>query len=189
MARELLGDRAYHSALRWLGIKNPGDVPVGVPVQLTAKVDDLTHLTEPVGYEQYGFGRLEPAVALEHSCVAIRAGGGGLWIFGGHCTTDVTIHRDDVLVLTGVTAIVPSPLGGISSAANLNATVQGFHMTPVNIGAPANPFVWDVTTAGSFWTFGKMYLGAGQRLLFCGNAVNSARTVRLLFLEVPSPAG
>lgn len=48
MPRELFGSKAYHQALVRLGIQNPGEIPLGVPVQATAQFDDQTHLAEPI---------------------------------------------------------------------------------------------------------------------------------------------
>jgi len=71
---ELKVSRSYHEALRRIGVQNPGEVGVQVPIFLTAAVDDFTHLVPPVGVTSVSFGTNTSAFVGEFSGLELVAG-------------------------------------------------------------------------------------------------------------------
>lgn len=53
---ELKIARTYHEILRRIGVQGPGEANVQTPVQLVAKVDDLSHLVAPIEVPRIIFG-------------------------------------------------------------------------------------------------------------------------------------
>lgn len=79
--------RAYHEALRRLGVKNPEEVTVGVPLQLGVQVDSLGHLKSPVPVAIAATGQYQAAAAGQRGVPIewhIRSPGGA-WVLG--CTS------------------------------------------------------------------------------------------------------
>ena len=190
MPRELLGDRAYHAALRRLGVKNPGDVPVGLPVQLTAKVDDLTHLAMPLDLETYAFTSVEAATVAERSGMALQAGRGGLWVIAQYADDDYVMYRDNVLVLTGLNNVPILPFSGAAAAANLGAIATRFHMTAAAMGIPATAYhvrMSATTKHANMWR--AYYIGPGDRIIYVRIADNDPLEISTMFEEVPGPGG
>jgi len=110
MADELKVSRNYHEALRRIGIKNPGEVNVGVPVQLTAQVDSLAHLVPPVVVPVAGFGDpIGATVGAYEICVEWESRGGGLW----HLQSSTSSSADVVLYCQAVSMITVGPLVGV----------------------------------------------------------------------------
>lgn len=81
---ELKISRAYHEALRRIGVQNPGEVGVQVPVQLVAAVDDFTHLAPPISVSVCSFSGRGVGVLAEHAGIEVIAGARtrGIWIDG-----------------------------------------------------------------------------------------------------------
>lgn len=188
--RELTTDRALHAVLRALGIKNPGAVNVQVPVNLVELVGDSSQVSPPIQYATYGFQRTEAAVAGERSGFAIRPGGGGLWFLTfGNYADGMTIVRDDVLALTGTTALVPNPISGSATAGGSHTNVVSFHMTAVAIGPPADAFERDSITGMRTWDNPPLYLGPGERLLIYDDTDNDDFKFACMWREVPPIGG
>ena len=80
MPDELKIDRSYHEALRRIGVKNPGEVRVGVPLQLQAISDDFRHLVAPVQVPVVSIFVTVAALPGSHSGFAFQAGSGGCWV-------------------------------------------------------------------------------------------------------------
>lgn len=190
MPRELLGDRAYHAALRRLGVKNPGDVPIGVPVQLTAKVDDLSHLAEPLGLDIWAWGGQIAAVAGQYAGFTIRASGGGLY-WRCHTSEFLVCHIDDDDTIPAEAFQIASPFSG---SARLGILPQAQIST-----GQGNLASWP--TRGNAWRwFGNggidtlmfpdwTYLGPGRRLIMRQFTANDVFDYSIMWREVPSPGG
>ena len=191
MPRELLGDHSYHAALRRLGIKNPGEVPVGIPVRLTAKVDDLSHLSIPLGLDFWGVGVQVAAVIGNRSGFVIKAGNGGLW-WQCHCSEFVDIFVDNTSALPGELFAIARPLGGdaaVGTALPLarTSTINGAAGTLPTAG---NAFKFTGNGGIDSWCFPQeIYLGPGQRLIFKQAILNDVFDFSIRWREVPSAGG
>jgi len=71
---ELKPSRAYHEALRRIGVQNPGEVGVQTPIFLTAAVDDFSHLVAPISVTVVSFGTNTSAFVGENSGIELVAG-------------------------------------------------------------------------------------------------------------------
>lgn len=138
---ELKISRAWHEALRRIGVTNPGEVGVQVPVLLTAAVDDFTHLAPPVSVPVCSFSGRGIAVVAEHAGIEVIAGARtrGIWIdsveensgAGAVCFINAAILTVDSVivpvctsgpavqsVLRSITTGVPPGNGALEIAAN-----------------------------------------------------------------------
>jgi hypothetical protein len=138
MADELKISRTYHEALRRLGIKNPGEVNVGVPVQLVAAVDSLAHLSPPVVVPVAGYGDPSgPHVGEMEIPVEYEARAGGLWCLYAETSSssDVVLYCTAVTLITVGAAVVAVP-GLQSPADGSNPLLSIIRHGRTAVGAP-----------------------------------------------------
>lgn len=121
MPRELVGSKAYHQALVRLGIQNPGEVPLGVPVQATAQLDDLAHIAEPVENIWFiGGDNITGAAGHRAGFEILFAGGGGRIHWVNHWSaTLVGYEINQGLTLNVATGTLVFPRAG-----NMTATAH-----------------------------------------------------------------
>ncbi len=190
--REVSTNRALHAVMRALGVQNPGAINVQVPTQLVEIVGDCQGGSPPLTYSTYGIYRTEPAVVGERSGVFIQAGAGGLWFqtIGNHSDAYV-MARNDVLAVTGQTAIVPQWLTGNAVGLGSAAILAGFHMTLIALGTPAFSFERGSSSGLRAWDLAvnQLYLGPGQRLLFHSIADAVEFDLGIIWREVPPIGG
>lgn len=79
---ELKPSRSWWEALRRIGVQNPGEIGVATPIQLTADVDDLSHLVPPVVVPVVAWAGFGPAPAAgNHSGIHLAVTApGGCWV-------------------------------------------------------------------------------------------------------------
>lgn len=110
MADEHKVDRSYHEALRRIGVKNPGEVRVGVPVELQAQVDDFSHLQPPVAVPVAATGIFVAGVAVNRSvfCEWEIRSPGGAWLIWAHSsnTQDAIIYTSAATLITGGLVVI-----------------------------------------------------------------------------------
>lgn len=187
MPRELKIDREYHAALRRIGVKDPGEVGVGVPPQLTVPVDDLTHLTPPIEVPVEGFGRVEPAQAVRFAVAvqcAVRGGPNcrGVWLlFAGTATNDIVLLSRNASIITDDESVL----------------LPGFNTSPV---VADSPLIWSrgtttispvldpnrgiILQAGGEWTI-PMFFPPGSFICLVGQITNSPATGSMVVQIVP----
>lgn len=185
MPDELKVDRSYHEALRRIGVKNPGEVRVGVPVQLTAPVDDLSHLTPPVpvAIASTGVTFIAAAVGVRNIPVEwqIRSLGGAWLLAAGSVTGDHRICVGATSFITAGAAALVAGLntGGLGDTPALLSTAQ---QGTTNI-AQASLRGAGVGSDGT--VFLGVYLPLGSFAALIGKDSNASAGGWMMIQEVP----
>ena len=181
MPDELKVDRSYHEALRRLGIQNPGEVRVGVPVQLQASVDDLSHLVAPVEVPVALVGRTAAAAGVgQFSGCEIEAVGNGVIIetIGLYAGVDVRIDIVPATLLTAAVAVIAPPavfgppVTAIFRSGNgpVNADINSYRLANIGQTEPLG-----------------VYLEPGAILAMMADGANLAVSINLHWREIPRP--
>lgn len=182
MPDELKIGRSYHEALRRLGIQNPGEVRIGTPVQLTASIDELSHLVPPILVTVAGSARNVGAVAGSVSGVQLESRGpGGCWV-EAVASQDGTQKRYLTFGAnqgdTFYAAVAPQfllPLGAVPTA--VFAGIQGTGLAAVVNDCPIG--IQNTVFQMPF------YLPPGTFFVCCATGVNIAATISIMWREVP----
>lgn len=185
MAAELKPGRTYHEALRRIGVQNPGEVQIGVPVQLVAEVDSLGHLQPPVPVAIASGGHYCPAVAGERGvpCEWQILSPGGAWIVG--CSSlagELGVANNAASRITRAAVVLVPALntGGLQGAPALRSIYSSGYN---DVGPAAITEGWelDVGALGMppFW------VPMGQFVSIIGRDVNQNQNGCIMIQEVP----
>lgn len=177
MAGELKISRSYHEALRRIGIQNPGEVGVGLPIQLTAAVDDFTHLAPPVQVPVVAVGTFTAAAAATHAGLEIVAGPTrGVWI-------DAVEERNNSTAQCFITTVAPATIVAAVAPLCFSGPVPTSVINTIRIATalPAGGYVIE----GSDQIPLRFFLAPGQRFQVVHNTVNTAASYSVHFREVP----
>lgn len=189
---ELKPSRAYHEALRRIGIQNPGEVGFQTPVQFTALVDDFTPLIPPVTI---------PRVAATATVAAAAATFSGIDLFcrppsrGVYVTAAVNLTLGSLVA--SVTRNVPD---SVISENFLTCFTGPEQRILLNAPHPAAQLlnILDVNLPalnGSLRLLGNgiitpldFFLEPGQRFRIMRDTVNLGITASVFWREVPTGA-
>lgn len=187
MPNELKPSRSYHEALRRLGVQNPGEVSVGVPLQLVAIAEQLAHLQPPIPVNVAGAGASQAAGGAGVYSIAPAwhiLSPGGAWVV----QAGVAGSTDGILgtsitdpILAGAAAITPGLLAPRNAAAVgvvplLSTAAQGTTNVPVGGG------YW--LSAGA--NFGvPFWVESGIWVYLLGSTANAAIQGSIAIQEVP----
>lgn len=182
MPDELKIDRSYHEALRRIGVKNPGEVGIGVPVQLTAEVDSLAHLKPPIGVVVAGGGSFWAAAAAVRAVTAewhILSPGGAWIVWGGTVDQDARLLLRDATVITANAAdLIPAFVSAPEGLALASVLQEG----DTNI---AQNLLEGIQIAeGSAFTI-PVYVEMGVFVSLVGFNINTNLTGSIVIQEVP----
>lgn len=168
--------RAYHEALRRIGVQNPGEVGVQVPVVLTAPVDDFSHLVPPVQVPVVAVAGFTPAAVGVFSGMEILAAGcRGVWI-------DLIQNRQNATVFCNVATAVPGTI--VSTSVPTCRTGP----TPASV---VNLIELAAVPASGLWISGndivplRFFLEPGQRFQAAHVTANTNASFVIHFREVP----
>ncbi len=177
---ELKPSRAYHEALRRLGIQNPGEVGIATPVQLEAAVDDFTHLVPPISV---------PVVAITGKGLSDVGNHSGVEIIAGARTRGVHITAIESLQSAATLArIQTAPPDVIQSTITplcfTGPTPQSiFNAIVINAPLPGDG-AWE--GSGFDLTPVEFFLAPGQRLQIVSQTVSASAVFTVFFREVPT---
>ena len=178
---ELKPARAYHEALRRIGIQNPGEVGIQTPVQLVAQVDDFSHLAFPlsvgiaVGWVQ------TPGTITTHAGFELVAGARTRGIFV-EWVDEQSFNAAKLFVQSApadfvVLGITPTCVSGPP----IQSTFNRARMTSPLI----NPNENFQTRSNQIYDLG-LYLAPGERLIMVHINTNSTGTYAVRWREYPT---
>ena len=177
---ELKPSRAYHEALRRLGIQNPGEVGFQTPVQLTAHVDDFTHLAPPISVPVVLISVKGNAIVGEHSGLELRA---GAKTRGVHLT--LVVETNNVAGLAIITQTAADTEGALVTPLCFTGPTPESTIRSIGLVTPLpGDGAFELTSNGIFPT--EFFLAPGQRFQVVRQAVNSSATYLVGFREVPT---
>jgi hypothetical protein len=178
---ELKGIRAYHEALRRLGIQNPGEVGFQTPIEFVAQVDNLEHLQPPIPVPVVYFNGLVAAGgAGTHVGFEVEARGRGVWIEqireGGLGLANV--------IFPGVarTVLAPIAIGATSHAGPDPVSV----MSAISILTANIPTATWQNTPAETHVVPSVFLAPGQRCQVINSNPNAIFLGGIGFREVPA---
>ncbi len=176
---ELKVSRSYHEALRRIGVQNPGEVGIQVPVLLTAAVDDFTHLVAPVSVTVAFGSSATTGTILEHSGGELQAGPGTRGVFFTFLEDSANFNQR-----LNIHAADDPPTFDVSPADVLFTGPAPLSRWR-NIRQAATP------TSGAFLLANRQYpmtifLAPGQRLRATHILVNTTSGMQIQWREVPA---
>ena len=183
MPDELKVDRSYHEALRRIGVKNPGEVRVGVPAQLTVQVDSLAHLMPPVGVAVAGGGSFWGAAAAVRAVTAeweIRSPGGAWVLWASSVDQDARLCIFGATVITANAALIAPAF--VSVPAGANALQSLLREGDTNVAQ--NLLEGVMVSEGSAFTI-PTYVEMGRFVSLIGFNLNVNLTGSIVIQEVP----
>jgi hypothetical protein len=191
MPREIKGDRAYHEALRRLGVQNPGEIPIGVPIDMVAKVDDLSHLAPPLGLHFYAARATEGMTVGEFSGLILQPGGGGCYVQHASMGNGDSFHFVQDLPHTitpaNMTAVIPWGSGEVGMISQ--SALHRFHETAANLAPPASQLWFDMGVGWPApWCRYPIYVAPGQAYIATSATVSTVWEGSIAWLEVPGVA-
>ncbi len=186
---ELKVSRSYHDALRRIGVQNPGEVGVQVPVMLTAQVDDFSALVPPVT-STIAAGRMTSAAqAATFSIIELIVQPPCRGAF----VTGVVNNTGGNLLMNIVDS---APTGAITASAFLtfftgpgpqrsNATQPACELVAAhNTTLPAANGSLEALASGIFLPL-DVFLEPGQRFRIARSTQNTVVTATIFWREVP----
>ena len=177
---ELKPSRAYHEALRRIGIQNPGEVGIQTPVQLVAHVDDFTHLAPPVSVPVVIISVKGNAIVGEHSGLELRAGAATK---GVHIT--LVVETNNAAALAIITDTPADTESAIITPLCFSGPTPRSTVRPIGIATPLpGDGAFEVTSSDIFPT--EFFLAPGQRFQIVRQSVNTSATYLIGFREVPT---
>lgn len=171
--------RAYHEALRRIGIQNPGELEIQTPVQLTAPVDDFTHLVAPIQVPVVVIGLFIAGFAGQHSGMEIVAGARtkGVWI-------DAVDNRENGQARAFISTDVPIFEGAVVPPACFSGPTPESTFRTIRIVTP-------LTNGGLFMAANdeiplRFLLAPGQRFQVVRDTVASNANFTIHVREIPT---
>ena len=173
--------RAYHEALRRIGIQTPGELGIQTPVQLTVAVDDFSHLAFPlsvgiaVGWTQ------TPGTITTHAGFELVAGARTRGIFVDWID-EQSFNAAKLFVQTAPADFVAGVLTPrCVSGPPIESTFNQARMT----SPLPNPSENFQTRANQIYDLG-LYLAPGERLIMVHINTNSTGTYAVRWREYPT---